>query len=1084
MNNIRFNALFKSIEYQQELNRLSKEIITKCKNAENEATVASCFESSLYHFIKDFFGKEIDPVKEKNLGNSTKHTFSNKRMDAVYNNLIIEYKHFSKLKSKQDIISAENQTINYLNEHLKVGMNFEAVLTDGIKVKFIYITNNTIHSSEFSQLNFNNLDRIVKNLLFYDKKKLAGNNIAKDFTIDSSNHLSKRLATILFNSIKDEKITEKTNMLFVEWRDLFHLSEADKGKNQDIDKRRLELSKIFHYDIENNDIEYKALFSLQTTYAIVVKLVAFKVLSQITSENINNIFGDFNLNNSMNLKSFFQQLEDGFTFRNSGIRNLLEGDFFAWYCDDNQWSNDIFDAISQIINLLISYEDLKFSHFYEPQDLFKDLYIGTIPKSIRHSYGEYFTPSWLADSVVSNSIKMINQNKWRGIDPTCGSGVFLIKMIDKILNNVDIDTLNKEEKKGLLEEILNRVNGVDLNPLSVLTSRVNYFIAISKLIDYVDEIEIPIYLGDSANLPTTILIDNIPCYQYNIDNKKQRIEVVLPISFVKNKNFSNIMFSLQTLVKVEKSDDIYEIILHEIPKKDRTTSIREKVLELANNLVYLHVNKWDGIWLRIIYNFLSTVKLGKFDIIAGNPPWIKWEFLPQVYATKIKDLCLEKHLFSGSVRTGGISLNICALISNTTATQWLNKNGTLAFLMPKTLMTQQSYEGFRNFYINFETNNRLYLQTIDDWSESGHPFVTVQEKFLTYFFSEKKVDYSNGFPVTKYVKNKNINIFEINQNKDFDSVKKYFTLKKSTALQLSKNKTSFTFINDNSKYNFSDIVGENFYKARSGAEFTPGEIYFLKNAAESKKQNTHIFRNATLKTAKYKVIPNNKLELETEYIYPLVKGPSIKPFSFSQDEHFTIFPYKWGVKNSISFVEMSKNRRMAEYLIDYKNLIEQQSKRSLDLSIGNEFYSLSKIGEYTFVDCLVAFRDNTKMSACVITPIETPWGEKKMPICAKHAPFISMTKMKRKITLDEAHYICGILNTNVVKEYISQSNDSRSFSIDLSIKLPEYDELNKDLKQISELSKKADKNAKKDKDFTQILDEIEKLYIKVCKNIK
>ena len=79
----------------------------------------------------------------------------------------------------------------------------------------------------------------------------------------------------------------------------------------------------------------------------------------------------------MNLKSFFQQLEDGFTFRNSGIRNLLEGDFFAWYCDDNQWSNDIFDAISQIINLLISYEDLKFSHFYEPQDLFKDLYIGT-----------------------------------------------------------------------------------------------------------------------------------------------------------------------------------------------------------------------------------------------------------------------------------------------------------------------------------------------------------------------------------------------------------------------------------------------------------------------------------------------------------------------------------------------------------------------------------------------------------------------------------------------------------------------------------------------------------------------------------
>ena len=71
--------------------------------------------------------------------------------------------------------------------------------------------------------------------------------------------------------------------------------------------------------------------------------------------------------------------------------------------------------------------------------------------------------------------------------------------------------------------------------------------------------------------------------------------------------------------------------------------------------------------------------------------------LPQSYANKIKNICVEKHLFSGQSYMGAISLNICALISNVTASSWLNKNGVLSFLMPQTLMTQDSYAGFRNF---------------------------------------------------------------------------------------------------------------------------------------------------------------------------------------------------------------------------------------------------------------------------------------------------------------------------------------------------------------------------------------------------
>ena len=128
--------------------------------------------------------------------------------------------------------------------------------------------------------------------------------------------------------------------------------------------------------------------------------------------------------------------------------------------------------------------------------------------------------------------------------------------------------------------------------------------------------------------------------------------------------------------------------------------------------------------------------------------------------------------------------------------------------------------------------------------------------------------------------------------------------------------------------------------------------------------------------------------------------------------------------NSVSFTTLNKTcKKTAEYLLNYKDLINQQSSKSLELSIGNEFYALSKIGNYTFTNVLVTFRDNTKFCAAVITPIDTPWGEPKMPVCAKHAPFISMTKDNRYINSDEAYYICGVLNTNIVVEYFGSAED-------------------------------------------------------------
>ena len=91
-------------------------------------------------------------------------------------------------------------------------------------------------------------------------------------------------------------------------------------------------------------------------------------------------------------------------------------------------------------------------------------------------------------------------------------------------------------KRDLLNEILDRVKGVDINPLSVLTAKVSFYLSIRPLIDK-DNIEIPIYLGDSAYIPKVIKLDGVDCYHYEVNTIQEKISVTLPKEFIESKEF-------------------------------------------------------------------------------------------------------------------------------------------------------------------------------------------------------------------------------------------------------------------------------------------------------------------------------------------------------------------------------------------------------------------------------------------------------------------------------------------------------------------------------------------------------------------
>lgn len=1082
-------------EYWVNVEEIRSSIMRGAMSAKTEAQTAEAFQRQLYYFIRLKTGLELNFNQETPIKDGLTHEFKvsrnitsgRGRLDAVVNNLIIEYKKYSKLNRKSDQELAVNQVKDYLRTlFLREGIRYNAILTDGIKISYLGFLGDSIEATSFKNIEAKDIDRIIRAILNNNCKKFIPENILKDFSIHvDTESVSKDLAINLYKKLTLSS-TEKTEMLFLEWESLMHLSYDDNGKGNDIKKRREVLSLIFKDTIKDSEREYKALFALQTSYAIIVKLIACKVIDKLDFGSTTQRYSDLTKITSLGLQNFLEKLEDGYVYRSCNIINFLEGDFFSWYSAQEQWDTSLWEIMIKIITCIDEYTTFSFEITYEPVDIFKDLYMCIMPRVVRHSMGEYFTPAWLADYVVTEGIKMQGNANWKAIDPCCGSGTFIIALIKHIVGNVDLYTITEEKKIEIRDRILNNVYGIDINPLSVLSARVGYYLALHPF-GNLEDIEIPIYLGDSAITPTNEAVDGIECYKYSISNHKKSFDVVLPTRLVRQKDFGKMMSSLQTAVKTDDGNILFEMLKAKLSEKEKESETLLTVIKsMSSDLIELHKNKWDGIWIRIATNFMMIARLQEFDLIVGNPPWVKWEHLPSGYAGKIKALCNMKHIFSTRGRFGGTQLNICALISNVAATKWLKKTGVLAFLMPDSLMSQNSYEEFRYFYTNYDKKERLYLQKIDKWEKPLKPFssegMVVSQDFNTYYYSKNVVDYAKGIDVTTISRTKQITDLTINKEVSFEAVRKHLVFGKKRAAQMSNRTSAFSYLS--SQYDFSKIVGESAYEFRTGVEFTPQELYMLTGYGTSNKKKHYRFMNKKFVRSKYIVddMPRNGWDLPTEFIYPIITGPSLSPFRSEIENEFSIVPYREDKTDRPVDIKtlMSSNEELFHYLLSHQNLINSQSEKSKVMRRGDEFYALSKIGPYTFSKYLVAARDNTKFCAAVIGPSTTPWGEIKQSICVKHTIIISRTTEGRCIGEDEAHYISGILNSDIIVEYIQNSFKSNGYSLKKAhIYLPEYEKTNETQRQICKLAQKASKM----NDCLEIADiqkQLSMLYLELC----
>ena len=331
------NAALTAPEFLATLDEAAAEIKRFALPNATEATVEGAFERVLYSHLKEI-GLRFHPEKE--VGISLTRHITRGRLDSRLGALTIEYKRPALLKSVSQTTRALRQLKSYLISLSSSGESPQVgILTNGlILIEVSAIGGKIVAESPPEPLSGIALLRLTRHFVSLALTALTPANLIRDFCGPNLDGTLFQMARILNDILSTPK--PKTRMLMAEWEELFRLAHNDQSQQKRIEDRRRELAGLFSVDVSTAQSEYQALFAIHTAYAIVLKFIAYRTVSDIyLGEETHIDYRSLAGASDPSLRAFCNKLEDGEVFRDLGILNLLEGDFFSWYCDSAQWDS-------------------------------------------------------------------------------------------------------------------------------------------------------------------------------------------------------------------------------------------------------------------------------------------------------------------------------------------------------------------------------------------------------------------------------------------------------------------------------------------------------------------------------------------------------------------------------------------------------------------------------------------------------------------------------------------------------------------------------------------------------------------------
>ncbi|MDS0260915.1 SAM-dependent methyltransferase [Haloarcula sp. S1CR25-12] len=151
------------------------------------------------------------------------------------------------------------------------------------------------------------------------------------------------------------------------------------------------------------------------------------------------------------------------------------------------------DTLTDTFATALSKDDLRNAD----TEFLRSLYETVFPREIRLALGEYYTPRGVAELAV-DAMEVADMASASFLDPGCGSGVFTAVCIDRKIAAMEAT----HEPDEILSSVTASVFGMDLNPVAVKSTKLNYLLTLLPVIEEADAetVEIPVFLTDALKL--------------------------------------------------------------------------------------------------------------------------------------------------------------------------------------------------------------------------------------------------------------------------------------------------------------------------------------------------------------------------------------------------------------------------------------------------------------------------------------------------------------------------------------------------------------------------------------------------------
>ena len=265
-------------------------------------------------------------------------------------------------------------------------------------------------------------------------------------------------------------------------------------------------------------------------------------------------------------------------------------------------------------------------------DILKGVYHDFIPTDVRHDFGEYYTPDWLAEAMCEE----ILDDDWcrasiqraadpsddlQGcgmLEPSCGSGTFLRAAVRRLIPFAESLTDDRVEQADMICRLL---YAFDIHPVAVELAKSTM---LSALPDTPSNgmSAINVYLADSLRwvedtgmrlMSVGGILINVPAI-----GDYPSFDVVVPSEIVQHPEFADVVADIFMF------RDNIRILRERLRSLGFSQETIHGAIELAESMKTLSAQGRNDVWQWYITNVAQANRLHArgFDRILGNPPWI------------------------------------------------------------------------------------------------------------------------------------------------------------------------------------------------------------------------------------------------------------------------------------------------------------------------------------------------------------------------------------------------------------------------------------------------------------------------------